>query len=57
MSYEQYKMEMNELQEQFDYYASIDNFAGMDVVQQKMDDLTASVCTIADTNLRRLTQW
>jgi hypothetical protein len=57
MNYEQYKMEMDKLQKQFDYYASIDNFAGMDVVQQKMDNLTASVCAIADANLRRLTRW
>lgn len=53
MSYEEYESKMNELQKEFDRCASIDDYAGMDRVQQQMDRLTNAVSTFHTNEIKR----
>ena len=53
MSYDEYLKQMDELQEKFDFYSSIDNFAGMDRIQSKMDAITAAVTQYYDRRIRQ----
>ena len=53
MSYEEYEAKMNELQKEFDRCASIDDYVGMDRVQQQMDSLTNAVSTFHTNEIKR----
>lgn len=53
MSYEEYEQKMNELQREFDRCASIDDYVGMDRVQNQMDRLTNAVSTFHTNEIKR----
>lgn len=53
MSYEEYAQEMDRLQKEFDRCASIDDYVGMDRVQNQMDKLTNSVSNFHTNQIRQ----
>jgi hypothetical protein len=53
MSYEEYEQKMDELQKEFDRCASIDDYTGMDRVQNQMDRLTNTVSTFHTNQIKR----
>jgi hypothetical protein len=53
MSYKDYEAKMNELQREFDRCASIDDYAGMDRVQNQMDRLTNTVANFHTNKIKQ----
>ena len=53
MNYKEYETKMNELQREFDRCASIDDYVGMDRVQQQMDRLTNNMANFHTNQIKQ----